>query len=236
MMAWLKRLREAPVTAALLAANILVYVAMVVAGQRAFGFSQETLIRAGANLVQPGVVEQITRWRWLTAAFIHVNAIHIFMNMMVLVQIGVLAERIFGGGLLALAYVVTGVAGNAVSTAWATAHGTQLLSAGASGALMGMMGMIAVVAWRAGMRPVASALLKNAGFLLVLGIALSASGRGFMDNGAHAGGLAAGLALGATRAAVRRPLPRAFDRACGAAAFVLAAVAFAVVLAGRGML
>src|SRR5688572_19629188 len=118
-MSWLRRLREAPVTAGLLILNLLLFGAMVAASERLMSFDVGTLISAGANVWQPprAGVPDASALRWVTAAFVHVNAFHILLNMIVLVQLGVLSERFVGGGLLAMTYLITGVCGNAVSTA-----------------------------------------------------------------------------------------------------------------------
>lgn len=234
-MNWLKRLPEAPVTSVLLALNVLVYVVMAILGHQSFQFAPNTLVLAGANVVVgPAQAIEVSHWRLLTAAFVHVNLIHIFMNMMFLVQLGVLSERFVGGGLVAGGYVAAGVFGNLVSTIWATTHGTPLLSAGASGGLMGLLGLVAVLAWFADIRPLAMMLLRNAGFIIVLGLALSLSGRGFMDNGAHIGGFVAGAGIGWARSRIRRPLSRQLNAALFAAAFTLVAIAFLVVIPARG--
>jgi rhomboid protease GluP len=227
-MRWLRALRQAPVTCGLLAANIVLFIAMLVmvarSGGQLLSFDMLTLVRAGANVVPSPESSLVVVGRWVTAALIHVNVLHIVMNMMVLVQLGVLSERFVGGGLLAATYVVTGVCGNALSSALATARDTPLVSAGASGAIMGLLGLVAVLALRAGMKPLAWALLRNAGFIIAVGVVLSLSGNGFIDNGAHVGGLAAGAGLGWLRARVRRPMPPSLDR-------VLTVVAAAVILA-----
>ena len=156
------------------------------------------------------------------------------MNMVVLVQLGVLSERFIGAGLLAGTYVVTGISGNVVSSVWAVHRGTQLLSAGASGSIMGLLGMVAVLAWTADLKPLAKSLLRNAAFIIALGVALSASGRGLVDNGAHVGGLLTGAVIGWIRARYRRPMPRTADRALVVASFALILVAFGSILAAGG--
>src|SRR5204863_5257717 len=138
---------------------------------------------AGASIGEPG-------WRWVTAAFIHVNALHIFMNMWVLAQIGVLAEGAIGRGLFLATYVVTGAAGNALGTYLAIARDRPpMVSAGASGAIMGLFGVATVFAWRTGQQPIARALAKNVLFILVIGFAVTAGGAIAVDNAAHVGGL-----------------------------------------------
>ena len=86
-MSLIRRLPEAPVTTALVVANLVVFGLMVAASGHfplARGFEDEVLFEAGATLGEPS-------WRWITAAFVHVNALHIFMNMWFLATIGVLA-------------------------------------------------------------------------------------------------------------------------------------------------
>src|ERR1700749_2804894 len=128
-----RRLPEAPVTSALIVANLVVFGLMVAASGHlplARSFDVEGLYGAGATIGVPS-------WRWVTAAFIHVNALHIFMNMWVLAQIGVLAERAIGRGLFLASYVVTGAAGNALGTALALARHQHAISAGAPGGVHG---------------------------------------------------------------------------------------------------
>lgn len=234
-MNWLRRLPEAPITSALLLINVVVFFVMVRGGHQLFAFDTETLVRAGANLVPArGMAVDVSHWRWLTAAFIHVNLVHLLMNMMVLVQLGVLSERFVGGGLLAAAYVVTGVSGNLLSNIWAASHGTPLLSAGASGAIMGLLGMVAVLAWMADLKPLAKSLLRNAAFIIALGVALSLSGRGLIDNGAHVGGLFTGAGIGWVRARIRRPMPLLANRALATVAFGLTLAAFYSIIAAGG--
>ena len=87
---------------------------MFVASGWHWTFDGTTLIAAGASVSGGGA--DVSHWRWLTAAFIHANLLHIVMNLWVLGQIGVLSERALGRGLYASAYVVTGVIGNVLST------------------------------------------------------------------------------------------------------------------------
>jgi rhomboid protease GluP len=227
-MSLLRRLPEAPVTLALVAANVLVFALMVAASGHfplARGFEEQILVDAGASLGTPS-------WRWITAAFVHVNTLHIFMNMWVLAQIGVLTERAIGRGLFLAAYVVTGAAGNVVGTLLALARHQPHYSAGASGAIMGLFGVATVFAWLTGHREIAGVLAKNVLFVLVLGFALTAGGAIAVDNAAHVGGLVAGALIGVGRALRPRPVSTWTDVTLIAASIALVAVAFAAVLVG----
>ena len=230
-MSWFQRLREAPVTVALIAVNLIVFIAMVVMSQRVVAFDSDVLVRAGAMYFNPGA-PAASPWRWLTAAFIHVNLLHILMNMWVLGQIGIISERALGRGVFAVSYIVTGMLGNVVSGTLAAARGTQLVSAGASGAIMGLIGMAAAFAWLSGQRRIARALAINILFVLGVGLSLSFSGRALVDNAAHVGGLIAGVGLGAARFRMPRPLPAWLDRGLIVWVLLLAALAFTVVALG----
>jgi rhomboid protease GluP len=227
-MSWIRRLRDAPVTVALIAVNLLVFAAMVASSHRVVAFDPRTLIEAGSSVWAPNV--EASHWRWLTAAFIHVGLPHIAMNMWVLAQIGGLSERALGRGLYAAAYVVTGTCGNVLSTTMAAHRGTPLNSAGASGAIMGLIGMAATFAWLTGQRPIARALAMNVVFVLGVGLSLSATGVNLVDNGAHIGGLVAGAALGAVRARVRTAPPRWLEALLITASFLVTAFGFGRIL------
>jgi rhomboid protease GluP len=223
---WFRRLRDAPVTSALIAANLVVYAIMVAVSRQVWSFEGDTLIAAGASVSGAGL--EVSHWRWLTAAFIHANLLHIAMNLWVLGQIGALSEKALGRGLIAVTYLVTGVIGNILSTLHAAASAAPTVSVGASGAIMGLIGMAAVFAWRTGQRRAAKALAINVLFILGVGLSLSARGISLVDNAAHIGGLVAGAAIGLGRAAFPRPAPRWLDATAIAASFALAAVAFAI--------
>jgi rhomboid protease GluP len=224
---WIRRLRDAPVTSALIAANLLVYAIMALVSRQLWAFDGDTLVAAGALVSGTGV--EASHWRWLTAAFIHGGLLHIGMNLWVLAQIGVLSEQALGRGLYALTYLVTGVLGNVLSSAHAAAHLGQTVSVGASGAIMGLIGMATTFAWRTGQRRAAKVLAFNILFVLGVGLSLSWRGINLVDNAAHIGGLVAGAVVGLVRAAFPRPAPRWLDAALIGASFALAAFAFAVV-------
>jgi len=209
-------------TCALILANFAVFGVMVAASRHlpiARGFDNLTLWGAGATIGEAS-------WRWVTAAFVHVNTLHILMNMWVLAQIGVLAERAVGRGLFLATYVATGAAGNALGTVFASFRDHPALSAGASGAIMGLLGVAMAFAWLTGQREIARALAKNVLFVLVLGFAVTAGGAIAVDNAAHVGGLVAGALVGLGRARWPRAAPRWAEAAYVGASVVVVAFAF----------
>ena len=226
-MKWLRRLPEAPVTSALIVANLAVYAWMAATSGTVLGFDSAAMIYGGANIAGTG--QDVSHWRLLTAAYVHFHLLHIGMNMWVLAQIGVLTESAIGAGLIAGAYVLTGFAGNVASTIFNGLRHKPTISAGASGAIMGLIGLAAAFAWRTGRKGIARSLLTNVGFVLVLGLALN------LDNAAHIGGFVVGGLVGLGRARWPRPLPRRLDLLLIGAATVLSVVAFVVVHSYKGV-
>jgi membrane associated rhomboid family serine protease len=77
-------------------------------------------------------------WRYLSAVYVHLGALHLAMNSMALVALSRRAEQRVGGARTVVVFTLTGVAGFVASQWWYGSHGP--LTAGASGALFGLMG------------------------------------------------------------------------------------------------
>lgn len=188
--------QEAPLTTALLVANILMFgvswVALASEGggggfRILWGMGGETVYRLGASHWYPIFYEH-QWWRLATAMFLHGGLIHIGFNMMSLMQLGPALEELYGSARFFFIYMFTGMFGFLVSAAF---HNFSL---GASGGLLGLVGvMLAVTTKRGGayMRDLRSRLISSVVILFFLGF----SGVG-IDNYAHFAGLAAGFVLG----------------------------------------
>lgn len=211
---------------ALVIANLAIYAWMAIGSRTVSGFDFATMIYGGANVV--GSEQAVSHWRWLTAAFVHFNLLHIGVNLWTLTQIGVISERTIGSGVIAGAYVATGVSGNLASTLFYGWRHHPMHSAGASGAIMGLIGIAAAFAWRTGQKGISRSLLTNVGFILVLGLVLN------LDNAAHIGGFIAGSIIGLLRARWPRPLPRRLELAMIGASALVTVTAFVIVHAYHG--
>lgn len=190
-------LDQAPVTKALLALNIGVFVLELVLS-RSVTPTAPVLMQLGASYGLATIGEG--RWETLvTACFLHGSLLHIGFNMLALWQAGPLVERTVGSARMAPMYVAAGVFGNLLSVAheWLVrgqAFGT--FSVGASGAISGVIAAALVIGWRMqGWRgPVTQAMARWLGFVVVFGLLSNASG-GAIDNAAHIGGALAGGAI-----------------------------------------
>jgi rhomboid protease GluP len=191
---------RAPVTTTLLVVNILLFGVSVVATLQAgqgrglsllWGVDGETLYRLGA-LWTPAIVHG-EPYRLVTAMFLHGGLIHIGFNMMVLMDIGPVVEEVYGSARFLFLYTATGIIGYVLS-AFTPFRSHLVLGVGASGAILGLIGlMIAITTRRGGasMQALRSRLVSWVVSIFVFGFLM----RG-IDNWAHFGGLAAGFLLG----------------------------------------
>jgi rhomboid protease GluP len=177
--------RRAPLTLALVAANIGIAAAVTALG---LGKDELGLARAGA-LFRPAVLAG-EWWRLLTAMFLHAGALHLGANMYGLYLLGRATEEILSWPRLLLVYALAGLGGGLASL-WAD----RGLSVGASGAIMGVLASLTVIVFarRHQFHPVARRMLL--GNLLFLGALQAFLGWQIpmIDSAAHAGGFVAGL-------------------------------------------
>jgi rhomboid protease GluP len=191
----------APVTSALLVANLLMFgvewLATTAQGGGGglsilWGMGGEAAYRLGLSSPYPIYIQH--QWyRLVTAMFLHGGLIHIGFNMMALMQIGPALEELYGSARYLFLYVVTGIFGFLVSSfPYGLWRGSTSL--GASGAILGLIGaLLAITTKRGGayMRDLRSRLISSVALLFALGL----FGVG-IDNKAHFGGLALGFVLG----------------------------------------
>lgn len=153
--------------------------------------SLRVLVALGAQVNE--LVAAGQPWRLLTAMFLHIGLAHVAFNAWALFVLGRDVEAFYGHWRFAAIYFVSGLAGNVTYYVL----GPNVLSAGASGAVFGLVG--AEVAYWLRNRSVFGSLsrqrLANLAMLVVINLVLGFSVRG-INNLAHMGGLISGLALG----------------------------------------
>lgn len=174
-------------------------------------FRPEWLIKWGANYAPYTFTGEF--WRLLSAVFLHTSWMHLLMNLGMLMAVGEALERLVGSLRFLLAYILSGVGGSFLSAYWhghhevtrrglfdafATSAINPIVSVGASGALMGLVGYFAAEYLRRHSEsPEYTNDLNGKAILQVIGLNI---GLGFfmtgVDNAAHVGGLLMGLLLG----------------------------------------
>jgi rhomboid protease GluP len=135
------RVRASRVTNALCLAIGAIYVLEELTGALRTPFG---LLRLGANA--PALVRDGQIYRLFSANFLHGGLLHAFMNVLGLWMLGMALERLLGPWRFALVYLVSGVAGAIGSVLFTRG----LLSVGASAAVFGLLGAMAMIQWRHG--------------------------------------------------------------------------------------
>jgi membrane associated rhomboid family serine protease len=180
--------REAPVTSTLIAINIVVFLAQVATGYPLALFSSS----GGGWVTEHGLfygplIANGEYWRVVTPGFLHLGLLHIAMNMYLLWVLGRMLEPELGPVQMLAVYVTSLLAGS---------FGALLLdpstpSAGASGAIFGLMGMALVIARSRQLRDA----VQQIGILLVLNLVITFGYSG-ISKGAHLGGAIGGAICG----------------------------------------
>lgn len=205
---------SAPATYTLVAINCLVFLAMTLKGVNPLSPAPEQLLRWGAD--NAGSVLLNGEWlRIVTAMFVHVGILHLATNMWCLWNLGLLAEPLMGSLGVFAVYILTGAAGNLLSTLvnwlWPIRDAGGIgfpVGAGASGAVFGIAGAL-IILLKSHRLPVPPFELKRlrksviyfAAINLVIGFSISGGTRVFgsgisIDNMAHLGGFSCGLLFG----------------------------------------
>ncbi|GGV80432.1 rhomboid family intramembrane serine protease [Streptomyces gelaticus] len=207
------------VTKILLGINVAVYLAVLARGT---ALVDELMLLGRATTHYGGPLEGVAEGQWyrlVTSMFLHQEVWHIAFNMLGLWWLGGPLEAALGRVRYLALYMISGLAGSAL-TYWLSAPVQGSL--GASGAIFGLLGATAVLMRRLNydMRPVFA--------LLAVNLVITFNPWGGIAWQAHVGGLIAGtlIAIGMVHA----PRERRALVQYGTCALVLAAVILVVVV------
>ena len=222
-----RMLRRSPVTSAIAAINVLVFLLVEAAGGST---DLRVLVRWGAQATP--LLAQGELWRLFTSMFLHIGLVHLLANMWALVIFGPLFERSVGRVRYVALYLASGLAGSAATALFVS---RSSVSAGASGAIFGLLGAFAVLGFRLRGTQLGSTWTRHAlvliGLNVVLGLTVPSIGLE-----AHLGGLVAGAGItavetwGGIPARRQRIGPARFAGLAVAALAAVASVASVVVL------
>ena len=180
-----QRLKNGPyITYTLIGINLLIFLLMTLAGGST---NRGVLILFGAKV--NSLILQGEVWRLVTSMFLHIGLLHLAFNLYALYALGSLAEELFGRVRYIIIYFASGVLGSIASFLFVNA-----LSAGASGAIFGVLGALVPYArkhkylWNSGFG-------KNLVVIIAINLSLGVFQSG-IDMSAHIGGLIGGLILG----------------------------------------
>lgn len=180
----------APCTVLLAAVNIIVFFVLTAQGMTEDGMF---LLEHGAMYV-PRVVEDGEYYRLFTSIFLHFGFEHLMNNMVTLVLIGWNLEIEIGKVKFLLIYIVSGLGGNVLSAWYEFRAADYAVSAGASGAIFGIIGALLYVALRNRGR-IGEISGRGIVFMIIISLYYGFSS-GNVDNMAHIGGLITGFLSG----------------------------------------
>lgn len=165
----------------IIAINVILFILLEIRGGST---DVPNLIELGAKY-NPAMIDG-EWWRAITSMFLHIGALHLFMNMLALYFLGVLIERIFGSTRFLFIYFLSGIGGSMTSFALSSS-----VSAGASGALFGLFG--ALLFFGVNYKKLFFKTMgRNVIFILVLNLFIGILIPN-IDMGAHVGGLLTGF-------------------------------------------
>ncbi len=183
-----KRLPYAVIVIA--AANILYFLYLQVSG----ALNSSTLMaEKGALCIING--HYYGGWLPLFASmFIHFDIHHLGGNMLMLLVVGEFLEERLGRIRILAAYLASGLAGNAVTILWYCLRKATIISAGASGAVFGLVGMLCCLIFLAkGSIPGFS---RSRVMLMIFLMLYSGFANSGINTAAHIGGFLTGCLAG----------------------------------------
>ncbi|MDQ6658454.1 MAG: rhomboid family intramembrane serine protease [Actinomycetota bacterium] len=173
------------VATVLIAINLIVYIVTVIQAKSTENLDSSSVFSHGALI--PVDVGQGQYWRVITNGFLHLSVIHIAANMLSLYFLGPPLERLIGRWRFAVVYLVSLLGGSASVLLFSA---PVSMTAGASGAIFGLMGALVVTFKR--MRYD----LRQLVFVLAINLFISFQVTGISWQG-HLGGLITGALIGA---------------------------------------
>lgn len=178
------------VTIGLIAVNVIWFIVLVLGGNVS---SAEYMVSRGAAY-GPLIFEQHQYWRLFTNMFMHFSTMHLLGNMVYLALAGYNLERAAGRIRFLLIYLLSGFGASVVSAAYYYLTGQNTVSAGASGAIYGLIGAMIYLMFknRGRIRPVT--LWTRVGIILIFLFYSNFINTG-IDVVAHIAGLVFGILL-----------------------------------------
>ncbi|WP_124068349.1 rhomboid family intramembrane serine protease [Clostridium sp. E02] len=186
----LSKQNQAYVNISLLAINIIAFIYLEFTGSTE---DTQFMVSHGA-MYAPLVIEGGQYYRLLTSIFMHFGINHIMNNMLILFILGDNLERALGHIKYLLFYLICGIGANVVSLMVNISNYRNVVSAGASGAIFGVIGglLYAVVINRGQLEDLSTRQLV---VVIACSLYFGFTSTG-VDNTAHVAGLCFGILMG----------------------------------------
>ncbi|MFR9146360.1 MAG: rhomboid family intramembrane serine protease [Mediterraneibacter sp.] len=187
----MKKRPEAVCTVALIVINVAVFLIL-----SAMGDTEDAVFMLNhGGMYEPLIVQEHEYYRLFTSMFLHFGMSHLLNNMVLLGALGWNLELETGKIKFLIIYLVSGLGGNLLSLYYdqSLPLGERAVSAGASGAIFGLMGALlyVVIANRGRLGRLSG---RGMLFMIALSLYYGLTSTG-VDNWAHIGGLVCGFIL-----------------------------------------
>lgn len=182
--------KKAPCTIALVGINVIVFFLLTFQGM-----TEDPMFMLGHGAMYvPMVLEKGEFYRLFTSMFLHFGFSHLMNNMLTLGLLGWQLELEIGTIKFAVIYLLSGLGGNVLSGLYEFQTADYAVSAGASGAIFGIIGALLYIAIRNQGR-VGNVSGRGILFMIILSLYYGFTSTG-IDNLAHIGGLVTGFLCG----------------------------------------
>ena len=179
------------VTASIIVVNVIVYIILAATGNPG---SAEFMYLHGANFGQ-AVFKDFEIWRLVTSMFMHFSLSHLVSNMIYLAILGYQLENTLGKWKYLLIYFLSGIGASLVSSAYYYFKDQPTVSAGASGAIYGLIGVFVYLTILTARRQRSGQLFFRIAVGMIFIFYSSFMGVA-VDGAAHVGGFIFGMILG----------------------------------------
>lgn len=179
--------KKAVCTIVIIAVNVIVFLYLSL-----YGMTEDSLymLQHGALYV-PVVLQDGEYYRLVTSMFLHFGFSHLLNNMVMLFLMGWILECETGSVKFLLIYLLSGLGGNLLYIVYAVRSGKYAVSAGASGAVFGIIGALLYIAIRNRGR-IGNITGRGIAFMILCSLYYGYSSTS-VNNLAHIGGLCTGF-------------------------------------------
>lgn len=178
------------VTVAIIVVNVLVFMLLEVKGSTQ---DFEMLYEYGA-MYWPDVYEGGEWYRLITHMFLHAGSDHLFNNMFMLAVVGYNIEKEFGRFKYLISYFICGIGGAVLSGMYDMKNYEYAVSVGASGAVMGIFGIMLAMIFLESRR---TGQVAASRLIIIFALAVFGNMQEGVDWVAHLGGAVTGVIMAA---------------------------------------
>lgn len=183
----------APITIGLIAINVLIFLYLSIKGDV---YDAQFMFDHGATAFT-AIVFDHEYYRLLTSMFLHFGVAHLVNNMVVLGIAGDQLEKLLGKARYCVLYFGSGLVGSIISTIMHMMANENVVSAGASGAINGIIGgfVFAAIKNRIDNKDNRRQVSPARAVLIIAGMIYLTVGGSGVDNWAHIGGFVSGFLI-----------------------------------------